>query len=419
MEGETILCASPRMWHSLWRETQYVMSGLAKKNRVLYVEPGRDADESRFAEMKRTFSSHLALKTYEPLENLIVIEGVGEVPNFREVLPRSILRLTYPCVLRINAQLAVQHLRRVIRVFGVKSPIFWLSMPNPHVLGRFETKLTCYHNYDEFPNFTKNARIKALLRQSDNEFSSKVDVVLATSQSQCRQRKMVNPHTYLLHNGVDFETFHRALDPDLPLPADISRIPGPIIGCAGWLGYQIDVELLNWMAKTHPDWSIVLVGPNELPDSLAKKKLQSLPNVYFLGKKSRTQLAAYLKAFDVALIPYLLEGYVLTAYPMKLHEYLAAGRAIVSTALPELEPYHNVVRIGRSPDQFINLVQEALLDRRPESIQTRVAVAQDNSWDRRVETIHQILDHHLQVKSAVTRTQNNCLPTLRSLLDEN
>lgn len=419
MEGETILCASPRMWHSLWRETQYVMSGLAKKNRVLYVEPGRDSAESRFTEIKRTFSSHLTLNAFEPLENLTVIQGVGEVPYFRELLPRSVLRLTYPWVLRINAQLAVQHLRQVIRAFGTESPIFWLSTPNPHLLGRFETKLTCYHNYDEFPNFTKNVRIKEQMRQTDNEFSSKVDIVLATSKSQCRQRKMVNPHTYLIHNGVDFETFNRALNPDLPIPADISQIPGPIIGCAGWLGYQIDVELLCLMATTHPDWSVVLVGPNELPESRSKKRLQSLPNVYFLGKKPRTELAAYLKAFDVALIPYVLDGYVLTAYPMKLHEYLAAGRAIVSTALPELEPYHSVVRIARSPDQFCNLVEEALLDRLPESIQARVAVAQENSWDCRVEAIHQILDHHLQAKMSISGAHNNYLPTLRSLFDEN
>jgi glycosyltransferase involved in cell wall biosynthesis len=116
-----------------------------------------------------------------------------------------------------------------------------------------------------------------------------------------------------------------------------------------------------------------------------------MPNVYFLGRKEVNNLPEYLKTMDVVLIPFLLEGYVLTAYPLKLHEYLAAGRAIVSTALPELRAYGHVVRIAETHAEFISQIGEALQDNTPEVIAARVAVARENTWDKRVADMEDIL----------------------------
>ena len=106
-------------------------------------------------------------------------------------------------------------------------------------------------------------------------------------------------------------------------------------------------------------------------------------------------LPEYLKAIDVALIPYLLEGYTLTAYPLKLHEYLAAGRAIVATALPELRPFSHVVRIAETHTEFISQIRKALHDHDPQAIEARVAVARENTWENRIEAMYRILDLRL------------------------
>jgi glycosyltransferase involved in cell wall biosynthesis len=120
-----------------------------------------------------------------------------------------------------------------------------------------------------------------------------------------------------------------------------------------------------------------------------------MPNVHFLGRKALGSLPEYLKAIDVALIPYLLEGYTLTAYPLKLHEYLAAGRAIVSTALPELRPFSHVVRIAETRAEFISQIREALHDHGPQAIGARVAVARENTWENRVADMYRILQPFL------------------------
>jgi hypothetical protein len=98
-----------------------------------------------------------------------------------------------------------------------------------------------------------------------------------------------------------------------------------------------------------------------------------------------------LRTFDVALMPYMPVGHVLSAYPSKLHEYLAAGRAIVATDLPELWPYAHVVRIARTGDEFIQMVGRALSDCSAAAVDGRLAVARENTWDQRVREIGVIL----------------------------
>jgi hypothetical protein len=125
-----------------------------------------------------------------------------------------------------------------MKTMDVKDPILWLYGPHQiDLIGKFNEKLTCYFNYDEFPDFVGNKRIKELLREADNRLSSSVDVVFASSQAQWERRKAVNPNTYFIPNAVDFELFNRALRPNLPLPADIANMPMSI-GFVGWLGYH-------------------------------------------------------------------------------------------------------------------------------------------------------------------------------------
>jgi glycosyltransferase involved in cell wall biosynthesis len=385
MRGETILCISIRDWHSLWRETQPIMSRIAAQNHVLYFEPGRDGDRSVVTEMMRNSPNFFALRTQEVQENLIVIPTPPSLPHARRYLPRSVLRVTMPWVIRINAWILTRHVRWAIKALDVRAPILWLNEPYQiNLIGKFGERLVCYYNCDELADLVPNACIKGLLRRLDNQLSSKADVVFATSRAQWERRKAINPNTYFIPNGVDFDLFNRALTPNLPLPT---------IGFAGWLGYHIDVELLRRVAEAYPDCSLVLVGPDALPNTKGRRRLRDLPNVFFLGQKERFELPNYLQVFDVALMPYSLSGHIRSAYPLKLHEYLAAGRAIVSTALPELRPYSHVVRIAETHDAFIHQISEALHDHASQAIEARVAVARENTWDHRVAEIYRVLQH--------------------------
>ena len=393
MQNETFLCISNRAWDSLWGESQKVMSRIARQNRVLYFEPGRTVNRPLLSELWRNSPNFFRLQTRKVDDNLIVISTPSELPVARRHLPKPVLRQTIPRVTTINNQIIARHIRWAMKAFNVKNPILWLYSPYQfELVGKFGEKISCYHNYDEFSDFINNVRIKNLLQEFDNQLSKRVDLVFCTSRPQMERRKRVNPHTYFVPNGVDFELFNKALDPNLALPDDIGRIPHPIIGFAGMLGFHIDVKLLLRIAESYPDCSLVLVGPDRLPNSEHLKKLKARKNVYFLGFKPLEKLPEYIQAFDAALIPYILEGHVLSGYPQKLHEYLAGGRSIVATAMPELQPFSHYVRIAQTQDEFVVLIRDALTDYDDQTIQRRVALARVNTWEHRVKDYYRILE---------------------------
>ena len=408
MHNETILCLSNRAWHSLWGESQKLMSRIARQNRVLFFEPGRSVNRSLMAEVRRNLPFFFKLSLQKLHENLIVIPTPATLPVGRRHLPRSVLQLTTPLGAKVNSKIMIRHVKWAMKALAVKDPILWLYSPyQADLVGQFNEKLSCYHNYDEFYHFVHNKPIKELIHQFDNRLSRQVDLVFTTSRAQWQRRKAVNNKTFFVPNGVDFDLFNRALDPTLPLPADISNVPSPIIGFAGVLGHHIDVELLVRVAEAYPHCSIVLVGPDQLTDTMNRQKLKSLANVYFLGLKKLDELPNYVQAFDAALIPYLLTGHVLSGYPQKLHEYLSAGRAIVAVAMPELRPYCQVVRIAETQQMFVNLIREALDDNAPQVIQARVAVAQENTWDHRVEEIYRHMQPYLNIAGGRIRNVNS------------
>jgi glycosyltransferase involved in cell wall biosynthesis len=399
MYGETLVCIGPRRWDALWKETHAIMSRLALNNRVLYFEPGRDPEHGVLAEMGRSWPNLLRLTTRQVQESLLVIPSPPALPHGRRHLPPSVLRGTAPLVTAINAGLLIRHVRRAMRALAVTSPILWLTDPyHVSLVGRFQERLACYFNFDEFADMADNRRVRRLLGRLDDELTRRADVVFATSRSQWERRRVVNPRTYLVPNAVDFDLFSRAVTEELPVPADIARVPRPILGYVGWLTNHIDIALLRRIAEAYPRCSLVLVGPDQLPACPDLDVLRTRPNVVFLGRKDHRAVPAYLRVFDVALMPYSPTGHVLSAYPAKLHEYLAAGRAVVATALPELRPYENVVRLAQTGDDFVRMIGQALADRSAAAIDARLAVARDNTWDQRVAEIGRILSPLLRAR---------------------
>lgn len=398
MQGETIICVSPRDWFALWKDTQSIMWRIARDNRVLYFDPGRDPESSVPGEFIRNIPSLFRLSSKNIHENLTVIPTPPSLPHARRHLPRALLKRTVPVAFRFNARMISLQIHRALDAYNIQNPILWLySLYSTDLIGQFGEKLTCYTVYDDFAGFAQNWRIKDLLQRFDQELSAKVDVIFSTSQIQTEIHRAINPNTYFVPNAVDYDLFSQALDPSLPVPDDIATIPHPIIGFAGWMANQLDVALLQKISQAYPRCSLVFVGPNNVQPASDKKTLKSLPNAYFLGRKPRSDLPKYLQVFDVALIPYrLTAGHVRSVYPTKLHEYLAAGRSVVTTAMPEVEPFNHVVRIGRNHEEFISLINEALDRPSQAELEARLAVAKENTWDHRAEELNRILDHHLK-----------------------
>jgi glycosyltransferase involved in cell wall biosynthesis len=161
-------------------------------------------------------------------------------------------------------------------------------------------------------------------------------------------------------------------------------------------GYKLDFELIRLTAEAHPEWSILLIGKvGEGDPRTNSERLRSLENVHFLGPRPYQELPAYLKGFDVAILPSALNDYTQGMFPMKFFEYLAAGRPVVSTNIPALRAFSHVARLARDDREFISAIEDSLQGRCAD-LQLRLSVAQEQTYERRTESMMRLISETVQ-----------------------
>jgi glycosyltransferase involved in cell wall biosynthesis len=289
----------------------------------------------------------------------------------------------------VNRILLEIYLRTLMLRLGMKNVQIWTFVPNMvNLIGRLCESKVVYYCVDEWSEFS--FLDKKTVESLERSLLSKSDLVITTAQKLYESKKRHNTNTYLIPHGVDFDFFAKALAPSTVEPLDIQRLPKPRIGFFGLIHEWIDLNLIHYMAKAHPEWSIVLIG--KLATGIDVSRFASIHNVHFIGQKDYSELPGYCKGFDVALIPFVLNELTLNVNPIKLREYLAAGLPVVSTALPEIFPYHDVVHIADSMIDFTREVERALLETGSEWIKKRQASVAEESWRARVERISGLIE---------------------------
>lgn len=216
------------------------------------------------------------------------------------------------------------------------------------------------------------------------------DIVLTTSDKLFFRAREINPFTYLVPNGCDFEHFSRT---DLEIPSDIAGIKRPIIGYIGVVATWVDLELVDQLAKAFPQYNIVMVGPLYNVTEVPRR-----PNIHWLGYKDYKDLPAYAQVFDVGIIPFKRTSMVEAVNPIKMWEYMAVGMPIVSVSIPEAEKYRDLVYTADSHENFIDAVIKALDEDSLEKRSRRLFTARQNSWLVRAEEVIGIVEAKLLEK---------------------
>jgi glycosyltransferase involved in cell wall biosynthesis len=257
------------------------------------------------------------------------------------------------------------------------------------IVERFEASLVVYHCYDEYAAFRGANREQ--LEAQEARLLRRADLVFTVSPGLRERRVGLNPRTFVVRNGVDADYFGKALASETVVAPDIASIPRPIVGCVTRVVPEyFDAGLLREVFRKRPGWSLVVIGP-ESPAHVSGgqdlSELKAQPNVHFLGPRPFQSLPAHLKAMDVCAIPYRLTGNTRLADPLKMYEYLAAGKPIVSVPLGFADDVQPFVRTARDADEWIVAIEEALTLDSPDLRGARQAVAHNNTWDQRVEQI--------------------------------
>ena len=259
---------------------------------------------------------------------------------------------------RVNRVIYRLSIFRTLRRLGIRRPpLLWVYTPTvaPYLDGMRRSGLV-YHCVDRWWAFADYD--SDVMRACHERLCREADVVFASAQELLEDCLRYTPRAHLVRHGVEWDHFARAALERPERPADVADIRGPILGFFGLIHEWVDQDVLVRLADEFPDATVVLIGKAQVDVS----KLEGRPNIRLLGQKQYTELPAYSAAFDVALIPFVINDLTNAVNPIKLREYLSAGLPVVATALPEIELLSDnpMVRTARTADGFVQGVREFL-----------------------------------------------------------
>ena len=215
---------------------------------------------------------------------------------------------------------------------------------------------------------------------------AKADIAVTNSDFFADYARNTNPNSHMIGQGCDLTRYS---DPDgkLQVPDDLKDIKKPVIGYVGFLTeIRLDIEVLVHIAEQKPEWSLVLVGPED--DAFKNSKLHELSNVIFLGRKRPDELAEYIKGFDVALNPQIVNPITDINYPLKIDEYLAMGKPTVATKTTFMEYFRDHTYLPSTKEEYVTEIEKALEEDSPQLAKERIAVASSHSWENFVAKIY-------------------------------
>lgn len=282
-------------------------------------------------------------------------------------------------------------LRRVIRQSHVQQylfinffdPFFLQSIPDD-----IKPALYIYQCMDDISQVAYTAKHGVRL---ENEIVKRADVVLCTSRELAKLKSAYSANVHFHPNGADAELFKKAAVDVLNRPADMNFGDKKIIGFTGSIEYRTDFELLVKLARHHHDKILFFIGPVSGNEHI-KSGLTKMPNVVFAGAKPLGELPAYLQYFDCCIIPYKVNTLTASIYPLKINEYLAAGKPVVSTNFSaDIQSFSDVAYIVNTHTEFIEAIDTAIEENVVNKKIARMGAASANTWEKRVEQFWDIV----------------------------
>jgi glycosyltransferase involved in cell wall biosynthesis len=287
-----------------------------------------------------------------------------------------------PKAAAVNARIVAAQVRWALRRLGISQPICVVTIPTAiDVVDRMESADVIYYRSD---NHSADPGVNPeLIRSYEDRMFARASYVLYSSRALLEsEHDRHKGKAVFFDQGIDAAKFLAPAPINEPL--DLASIPRPRIGYYGQLEpHGVDMDLLCRTAREIPEASLVLVGNSAVDTTL----LAAFSNVYMLGAKPHAQIPAYGHGFDLAIMPRPDSLWSRSTNPIKLKEYLALGLPIVSTWIPELAYYQDVVRVANTPDEFIAAIRKTLQDGGVGSAESRRALVAEATWSKRAEQL--------------------------------
>ncbi|HEU4714699.1 MAG TPA: glycosyltransferase [Pyrinomonadaceae bacterium] len=391
LANRSIICFGGEDW---WYHHPHSKAHLMRKfaragNKVIFVNsismglPGL-AHKDLLPRIKRKLGSYSKLA--RQTEEGITVVSPASLPFFGSAAARAINRRA------ISAQIG-----SLARSRGLSKPILWIAIPTAaEMIGTLDESAVVYQVSDKYDaNTMDHATDPALIRRLHEQAIDAADLVFYSGRKLFDEATRGRDRSYLLEQAVEFDHWRHVGNGNMTVAPEIARIPRPRLGYFGaiepWL---VDQELIQRAGVERPEWQWVFIG-----NKSRGLEIEGLPNTHFLPPVPYAELPNYAAGFDVCVLPWETEQ-SFTSYgsAIKVREYLATGKPVVISPLPEYEPMKDVLRIARTRNDFIALVDEALRENDPEAAKRRQAAVAGGTWDARAEWVSDLIEDVLARK---------------------
>jgi len=364
----------------------------ARHNRVLYVNA--PLDRSTRNKEKGTPKIMKRIRVQEGKDpDLVQIEG-----NLWNLYPKGLVEsinwVKAPCMYdflnKRNNRIFARDISTAIDRLGFKDYI--LFNDSSMFLGLYLKELLkpAFYVYYMRDYLTKNPYWRKQGVRLEPQLISKADVVVNNSTLYAEYGKQFNPRSYMVGQGCDVSLFNDVEQEIMPAE-DAVGFKRPVIGYVGsMMSRRLDIALVAGIAKDRPDWSVVLVGPED--DVFKASELHSIPNVHFLGSRDPSVLPRYIKGFDVCMNPQLINDATRGNYPRKIDEYLAMGKPTVATATEAMEYFKDYTYLATDKEGYIRIIEQALREDSPEKQKQRRQYATSHTWENNVNEIYKCIE---------------------------
>ncbi len=392
IKGKDIVIISIQPWDiEIGSNCKNIALEFAKNNRVLYVNPPMD----RVTRIKQRNIEKIQKRINIAKGKTSDLEKIGE--NLWNLYPKDTIEsinwigshAIFKTLNKRNTKLLANNIKTAIDRLGFSDYILFNDSSmflGLHLKDMLNPSLYTYYIRDylvKVPYWKKHGE------KVEPQLIEQADLVLNNSMVYTEYGSQFNKNSVMVGQGCDIDMFTDE-ENKISIPKEIKDIPKPIIGYVGSLTtLRLDIELLEHLAIQKPNWSVVLVGPED--EVFKNSSLHQLPNVYFLGSKDSNDLPSYIKGFDVTMNPQVVNEITIGNYPRKIDEYLAMGKPVVATQTKAMEMFSEHVYLGQVKEDYVTLIETALSEHSELKAKQRIEFAKTHTWDNNVKEIYKAI----------------------------
>ena len=360
-------------WNSNPHSRYHIAKQFTKKSKVLWV----NSIGTRFPSLKKGKGIKLIIRK---LKSYLIFYRKPE-PNLYVISPITIPVFHGSLIKKINTELLWIQIKFFETALRLKNSNYFISSPSYGILAEKISKYFCIYYYSDLYTSDREIKYKSEMELLDKKLLSTSKLVYSCSVKICETIGGNGKKPQYLPHSVDVGHFTKHYEK----PEILSKIKSPIIGYYGGMSDSNDWEIIDYITLKRPNYNFVFVGKK----FITLPEIEKRSNVFFIDKVTYIDIPSYGSCFDVAIMFWVLRNWILHSSPLKLLEYIALGKPVVSVDIPEVsEKFGNIVLISQDKYSFLDNIDKALSINNSNLIKEYQKILINHSWEKVVERIY-------------------------------